>query len=144
MISYTPVPPQLTLEYTLTQMARLDKRFARPELWPSDPTLLVQDSARLLGAHLHLRSAQGDRYGDPLAPASAEAMTEPEWRTALCLETVPTLHLSVSHLSALTTWTSGVITLFTASDANLQPRLSRVLEIIRKLVTVARRGRLAS
>lgn len=129
MILYTPVPPQLTVEYTPVQMARLDKRFAWPELWPSDPALLLQDSARLLGAYLNLRTSQGDWKGDPLAPANAEALTETEWRRALCLETVPTLHLGAAHLNALTSWTAGVVTLFTAADANLPPRLSRVLNL---------------
>lgn len=121
MILYTPVPPQLTVEHTLERMARLDRRFTDPAQWPADPALLVQDSARLLGAYLTVRTDLGRWDGDPLDSATGSPLTEAQWRAALGLETVPTVHLGAAHLGAVRGWTAGVVTLFTAPAADPTP-----------------------
>lgn len=129
MILYTPLPPQLTVQHTVTQMARLDRRFDRPELLRGDPALLVQDSARLLNAYLVLCAPHGEWRGDPLAPAGGLHLTEGAWRTGLGLDSVATVHVGPAHLTALSTWTAGVVTLFTATADDPVPRLSRLLNL---------------
>ena len=99
MILYTPLPPQLTVQHTVTQMARLDRRFDRPELLRGDPALLVQDSARLLNAYLVLCAPHGEWRGDPLAPAGGLHLTEGAWRTGLGLDSVATVHVGPAHLT---------------------------------------------
>lgn len=129
MILFTPLPPQCTVEHTPERMARLDRRFACPGAWPADPTLLVQDCARVLGAHLTVRTAAGQWHGDPLAPAATPPLTEPEWLTALCLGTLPTVHLAPAHLEALRGWTAGVVTVFGEAGPDGAPRVARVLNL---------------
>ena len=129
MILFTPVPPELTVEHTPEQMARLDRRFAQQGRWPADPTLLVQDSAALLNAHLIVRTRHGEWRGDPLCPAPSEGLTEVAWQAALMLDSTPTVHVGAAHLTALKSWTAGVVTVFTGPSAGTAPRVARVLNL---------------
>lgn len=85
MITYAPFPAQAAFGFTPQQMARLDQRYATPELWPADPSQLVQDSALLLSAHVGVQIGPRRWEGRPDLTSPAPLMPEADWEQLLGL-----------------------------------------------------------
>lgn len=109
MILFTPHPPQMAFTFTLEQMARLDRRFA---CLPPDPTLLVQDSALLLGGFLTLRLGHHEWRGPPDVSGAFPPLTEAEWAERLGLGGLPVRAVGRAELGPLRGWTDGVVYTF--------------------------------
>ena len=122
-ILFTPFPPQLSMTFTSAQLARLDRRFACPELLPLDLSLLVQDSAALLSAALSVRTEQGRWAGHPEEASVLPSVDEATWERHLLLTGRAAHVCSVEEAGFLRDWTDGLVYLF-CGGTRLRRRLN--------------------
>uniref|UniRef100_UPI002869B0B2 hypothetical protein n=1 Tax=Deinococcus sp. TaxID=47478 RepID=UPI002869B0B2 len=111
-ILYTPLPPQLSVTLTPPQMARLDRRFACPEILPSTLGLFVQDCAALLGAALTVCTENGMWSALPEDTSNVSGLDERELERQLGLPTASAQKCSMDEAKFLADWTAGLVYVF--------------------------------
>jgi len=142
-VLYAPHPPQVCLELTVEQLARLDARFADvPRLRARGVlALTVQDSADLQGAHLTLSEGGKEWRGTPgrldEAPECPACLPLAGWSEqalafglALDLGGVQMGEVDAAELGrALDGSARGAVYLLPRRGAGLSPRVSRRLNL---------------